>query len=65
MKCKKCGKEMKIDTTIILTSIPPRYTAICECGNVEYPLCSEIRKDLWQTNSILGLTTNLNGLKSR
>lgn len=42
MKCKKCGGEVEIDFTKVLTSDPPKYSAKCkDCGNITYPLCSE------------------------
>ena len=42
MRCRKCGSEMIIDYSRVLTSLPPKYKATCDrCGNVEYPDCSE------------------------
>lgn len=36
-KCDKCGKEVKVDTSIVLTSNPPQYKYNCQnCGNVSY-----------------------------
>lgn len=34
--CSKCGKLLRIDPTLCLTSIPPRYQGRCvECGYTE------------------------------
>lgn len=43
-KCKKCNCEKaKVDTTMVLTSLPPKYKYNCpECGHVGYILTSEI-----------------------
>lgn len=31
--CKKCGKSTEVDTSVVLTSIPPQYRVKCEhCG---------------------------------
>ena len=35
-KCSKCGSQLYIDDSIVLTSYPPMYQYYCkECGNVE------------------------------
>ena len=37
MKCRLCGDLMKVDTSILLTSNPPKYKAICPtCGEIGY-----------------------------
>ena len=42
MKCRKCGGEVEIDFTKILTSLPEKYEAKCkDCGYITYLLCSE------------------------
>lgn len=44
--CKKCGKEMKKDETIVYMSYPPQYLYKCECGHTivtfEHPDVSNI-----------------------
>ena len=35
-KCSKCGSQLYIDDSVVLTSYPPMYQYYCkECGNVE------------------------------
>ena len=42
-KCPKCGGDLEVDTTMVLTSYPPKYSCKCrECGYVTYFLCREI-----------------------
>lgn len=42
VKCDKCGCPMIVDASVILTSYPPKYTAICpSCGNIQYPFTTE------------------------
>lgn len=34
-RCKKCGKLTPVDTSVVLTSLPPQYRYTCEnCGDV-------------------------------
>lgn len=41
MICKKCGGKMTIDRSVVYTTYPPKYKAVCEnCGEIEYPFCS-------------------------
>ena len=42
-KCPKCGGEAVVNRSMVLTSYPPRYKAVCiKCGEISYPLCSEV-----------------------
>lgn len=45
-KCKKCGQVAEVDTSIVLTSNPPKYTYHCpHCGEHGYIYCSEVFYD--------------------
>lgn len=56
-KCKKCGKELKIDSSKILTSNPPKYEGKCEhCKEISY---YELHEISWE--GIIG-EINYNGL---
>lgn len=36
-KCELCGGKMIVDTSIVLTSIPPQYRTECsKCGHMQY-----------------------------
>lgn len=40
-KCPRCGSECEVDTSVVLTSIPPQYEAFCKnCNQIIYTLCS-------------------------
>lgn len=42
MNCKKCGNELKVDTSVILTSYPPQFNAYCPvCDERTYVYCDE------------------------
>lgn len=42
MICNNCGNELKIDTSVILTSHPPKYKAYCPvCDEHTYVYCYE------------------------
>lgn len=42
-KCPKCGSECEVDTSMILTSYPPKYQAFCKnCNEVFYIFCSDV-----------------------
>lgn len=41
MKCDKCGGELKVNTSIVLTSYPPMYETYCENCGFGYIYCSE------------------------
>ena len=42
-KCPKCGSECEVDTSMILTSYPPKYQAFCKnCNEVVYIFCSDV-----------------------
>ena len=46
VKCDKCGCPMIVDTSAILLSYPPKYTATCpNCGSTQYPFTDECFKD--------------------
>ena len=46
MKCKNCGAEMLVDTSVVYTSDPPMYKWKCpKCGCEEYHLTSEFEID--------------------
>ena len=35
-KCSKCGHQLYINDTVVLTSYPPMYQYMCkDCGNIE------------------------------
>lgn len=43
VKCNKCGEYADVDTSAVLTSLPPQYNAHCShCGNNFYCLTSEV-----------------------
>lgn len=45
-KCKKCGQVAEVDTSICLTSNPPKYNYHCpHCDNHGYIYCSEVFYD--------------------
>lgn len=47
MNCKKCGNELKVDTSVILTSYPPQYNAYCPvCDERTYVYCNEYNSEL-------------------
>lgn len=42
MNCKKCGNELKVDTSIILTSYPPQFNTYCPiCNEHKFLYCDE------------------------
>ena len=44
--CKYCGSEADVNTSVVLTSLPPQYNVDCpKCGRV-YMLCSEVNSQL-------------------
>lgn len=39
-KCKLCGGEMIVDTSVVLTSLPAKYVAkYSKCGDIQYIKC--------------------------
>lgn len=45
-KCKNCGQVAEVDTSIVLTSNPPKYNYHCpHCDNYNYVLCNEVFYD--------------------
>lgn len=47
MNCKKCGNELKVDTSVILTSYPSMYNAYCPvCDERTYVYCTEYNSEL-------------------
>ena len=45
-KCSNCGQVAEVDTSICLTSNPPKYNYHCpHCDNYNYVLCSEVFYD--------------------
>lgn len=43
IKCPKCGSTATVDTSVVLTSYPPKYEIYCKsCGNVSYIMCDEL-----------------------
>ena len=48
IRCDKCGEEMIVNTSMVLTSYPSQYGLICpSCGNYKTAychLCSENKK---------------------
>ena len=44
-RCFVCGGKMLIDTSMILTTLPPQYKAICQsCGGEMFLFCSEVNE---------------------
>lgn len=42
-KCPKCGGELEVNTTMVLTTYPPQYSCKCrECGEITNYFCREI-----------------------
>lgn len=40
-KCSKCGGQLYINDSVVLTSYPPQYQYYCKvCGNVETSMIS-------------------------
>lgn len=57
VKCKRCGKEIEINSDKVLTSLPPKYESKCEhCKGISYYELHEINWD-----GIIG-EINYNGL---
>ena len=45
-KCSNCGQVVEVDTSVVLTSDPPKYNYHCpHCNNSSYVLCSEVFYD--------------------
>ena len=41
--CKKCGKSTEVDTSVVLTSLPPQYRVKCKhCGEQYSCFTSEV-----------------------
>lgn len=36
--CEKCGRTMFVDKNRMMMSLPPQYTAKCNCGHIKYVL---------------------------
>jgi hypothetical protein len=54
-KCKNCGGKAEVDTSICLTSNPPKYNYYCpHCGEHGYIYCSET---YYETKSLDSLET--------
>ena len=32
IRCPKCGLYIKFDNSVVLTSIPPQFRYVCDCG---------------------------------
>lgn len=44
--CGKCGQVAEVDTSMVLTSNPPKYNYYCpHCGQHGYVYCSEVFYD--------------------
>lgn len=53
MKCNYCGAELKVDTRVVLTSIPPLFNAYCEyCGTRGYVKCSDYKASVYVDNML-------------
>ena len=49
--CEKCGAKMKVDTSAICASIPPRYRCKCpDCGYLDFINTSEYDATVETTN---------------
>lgn len=46
-RCPKCNKEVEVDTSVVLTSIPPMYNLDCPFCGRQYVFC----KDCYTDNS--------------
>lgn len=66
-KCEKCGKEVKVDNSMVLTSNPPKYKYECpECKHIGYIATAAVyghssyarHLTSIQSNSNLGLVYN-------
>ena len=45
-KCKNCGQVAEVDTSMVLTSNPPKYNYYCpHCDQHGYVYCSEVFYD--------------------
>ena len=45
-KCKKCGQVAEVDTSMVLTSNPPKYNYCClHCNQHGYVYCNEVFYD--------------------
>lgn len=43
-ECPNCGKEMEVNTLIVLSSLPPQYQTYCEhCGEKSYVWEDELK----------------------
>ena len=64
-KCDKCGEQAKVDTSMVLTSLPPKYNYTCEkCGYHGYVLTSEINSfNISGESGIFG-RSNIRGISS-
>ena len=53
MPCPKCGEAAEVDTSIVLTSIPPQYNWYCpHCGAHSSIQCDEVQvidPKIWAT----------------
>ena len=48
-KCAVCGNIMSLDTSMVLTSYPPKYKCWCDkCNHVNYINCSNINNYRWK-----------------
>lgn len=48
-KCEVCGNTMSLDTSMVLTSCPPKYECWCDnCNHVDYIDCSDRNKYNWK-----------------
>ena len=59
--CGKCGQVAEVDTSMVLTSNPPKYNYHCpHCDNYNYVLCSEVFYDtkVAQFEDISGVSTS-------
>lgn len=58
-KCSKCGSDMVIDDTHILTTYPPQYSYECsKCGNIETDWVIYNKSQYIDSDNTPGITTN-------
>lgn len=62
-KCEKCGADAKVDTTMILTSNPPKYKYECShCGYIGYTSCDSLYNNTYNSRSFGRSNFNGGGL---
>ena len=64
-KCTKCGARAKVDTSMVLTSMPPKYNYTCEeCGYHGYVATSDVNSLNISGESGMFNGSNIRGISS-